>query len=565
MRVAIYARKSTEDKKNEELKSVSRQIANARKFAKGKGWTLDEKHIFDDQNKSGREFDNREGLKELLQVVKEGGVDVLVCMERSRLGRDQRNTGALIGEILDSNVRIFYYATNQEEKADDSEATLMGNVKGYADEVARKVDRTRARESHLHRAEKGYAVQNAPYGYTTVPMGSDHQPWQPGKEAKPSYSFYKVISEEAKVVNLIYDLYLEGYGLPRLAKRLGEMGIKSPRPLSRQGWWPATIRDILRREIYVGRLVWGRTYKQDKKGRAGLLVKQQPTVDRELPAELRIVPLHKWEAVQRRIQAEQALYLRNKKGQLQGKPEAKESLGRGSKHLFTGFGQCGVCGGGMIAKGGGKTQRRYYGCVNHHVKGDAGCPNSQTIRVEKLDDAVRDHLTEEIFQPNIIKQAIEKLQREMVRELAASPTTIQEKQKEKKKLEQEITRLVNLVASGNPPQSVLENIRDREKQVARLKQEIERFETLPQNGEKQVSQAVKYLESCVKEGTKLLNDSIPQARQLLKKFFPNKLIFTPTNGWYRIQGRCELAGLVVVEPDHKKAGIPGHSIIPGMP
>ena len=49
---AIYARKSTsQDDTEDEAKSVTRQVENARAFATAKGWTAAEAHVYvnDDQ------------------------------------------------------------------------------------------------------------------------------------------------------------------------------------------------------------------------------------------------------------------------------------------------------------------------------------------------------------------------------------------------------------------------------------------------------------------------------------------------------------------------------------
>ena len=92
--------------------------------------------------------------------------------------------------------------------------------------------RQRVRDAHLHKAQQGYATYNPPYGYTTVRHNS--------------HSVFKVVPEEAEIVRHIFTSYTRGEGLPRLAKQLGEDGVKPPR----RGWWPGTIREILRRGLH---------------------------------------------------------------------------------------------------------------------------------------------------------------------------------------------------------------------------------------------------------------------------------------------------------------------------
>jgi DNA invertase Pin-like site-specific DNA recombinase len=71
MIAAIYARKSTEQNGvADEQKSVARQIDHARAYAKSKGWTVDEAHVYIDDGISGAEFAARPGFVRLMNAVK---------------------------------------------------------------------------------------------------------------------------------------------------------------------------------------------------------------------------------------------------------------------------------------------------------------------------------------------------------------------------------------------------------------------------------------------------------------------------------------------------------------
>ncbi len=49
MFAAIYARKSTDDSdRNEEARSTARQIECAREYARAKGWTVLDEHVYID-------------------------------------------------------------------------------------------------------------------------------------------------------------------------------------------------------------------------------------------------------------------------------------------------------------------------------------------------------------------------------------------------------------------------------------------------------------------------------------------------------------------------------------
>ena len=70
MIAGIYARKSSDDSdRNMEARSTARQIASARAYAQAKGWTVDERFIFVDENTSGAEWKHRPGFNALLAAV----------------------------------------------------------------------------------------------------------------------------------------------------------------------------------------------------------------------------------------------------------------------------------------------------------------------------------------------------------------------------------------------------------------------------------------------------------------------------------------------------------------
>src|SRR5215467_14712296 len=70
MIAAVYARKSTDDSgRNAEARSTQRQNDSARIYAQAKGWTVDERFIYVDENTSGAEWKHRPGFNALLAAV----------------------------------------------------------------------------------------------------------------------------------------------------------------------------------------------------------------------------------------------------------------------------------------------------------------------------------------------------------------------------------------------------------------------------------------------------------------------------------------------------------------
>lgn len=379
MRCAIYARKSTDENGAEsDLKSVNRQVEHARRFAEERGWTVAEGHVYGDDGISGAEFKNRPGLQALIdRGLPSRAFDALIMAEPSRLGRDTIYTALYKSLLLEANIRIFYYLTGNEESVDDKDAQeIVSFVELWSAKNERLKARLRVRDAHLQRARQGYATGAAPYGYRTKPIynGRTDGHGNPIRD----HCEYEILPEEAEVLRRIFRLYAEGWGMIRIAKRLTSEGVPPPSAPPRRktghGWWIGAIRKMLSHELYVGRLVWGQTRKEDRAGRAGIVVKQEARVILDVP-HLAIVLPELWQAVQERMKAEQTLYWRGVNGEFLSKPVT----GRQAKYLLAQFGDCAWCGAGIctvFATGRGPRRYAYYGCVRNHYQGAKACPNN---------------------------------------------------------------------------------------------------------------------------------------------------------------------------------------------
>ena len=72
MIAAIYARKSTKQDRDAEDKSVATQVRNAREFAAERGWTVDEAHVYVDDEISGAETTKLVNRQRLLDAIESG-------------------------------------------------------------------------------------------------------------------------------------------------------------------------------------------------------------------------------------------------------------------------------------------------------------------------------------------------------------------------------------------------------------------------------------------------------------------------------------------------------------
>jgi DNA invertase Pin-like site-specific DNA recombinase len=187
MKVAIYARKSNDDSdRNPENKSVARQIEHARAFAAKKVWAVAEEHIYIDDAISGAEYVNRAGFARLIASLPKRGkapFDVLIMSEASRLGRDMaRNTMYLV-EIIEAGVQVWYYLTDERERADSPEQKVMLTLRGFASEVERVKAGQRSRDALVRRAQRGFNAGGRRLRLRQCAHLRDRREWRAGQIA----------------------------------------------------------------------------------------------------------------------------------------------------------------------------------------------------------------------------------------------------------------------------------------------------------------------------------------------------------------------------------------------
>ena len=149
--------------------------------------------------------------------------------------------------------------------------------------------------------------------------------------------------EEAALVRRIFELSASGMGYLKIATTLNREGVKNPAGQDRNNatkrsdqFSASGIKAILGRELYRGKLVYGRTGNRwtpdgRKKERGDKVV----TVERP---DLQIIEEPLWRAAHQRMAAAYRQHLRATGGQLYGKPSA----GVEGKHLLSARPSCGT-------------------------------------------------------------------------------------------------------------------------------------------------------------------------------------------------------------------------------
>jgi site-specific DNA recombinase len=305
MIAAIYARKSTEQNTSDEEKSVTRQIAHARALAARKGWTIAEEHVYADDGISGAEFLKRAGLTALLTAVRSRPcpVQALITMEVSRLGREQTETAVIVRELMRAGVRLFTYADSREITQDSALDKFSLNALNFVAEMERELSRTRTREAMRSKTARGHVAGGIVFGYRNV-RGADHVD-------------RAIIDDQAAVIRRIFQEIAAGRGYAKVAQGLNADAIPCPRG---RRWAMTCVREMVFRDLYRGRIVYGPTRWQDRGGtKVKVRVPESEWLTVEAP-HLRIVQEELWRAAHERLDRMRQTYLRSTGGKLWGAP-----------------------------------------------------------------------------------------------------------------------------------------------------------------------------------------------------------------------------------------------------
>jgi site-specific DNA recombinase len=215
----------------------------------------------------------------------------------------------------------------------------------------------------------------------------------------------RINEAEAAVVRRIFTRYAEGAGFRTIEHELNRAHVPAPRP-SKGGpaqWSSITIRDLLKRELYRGVQVYGRTAKRNRAGQQRASRRAEADWVRVDVPTLRIVDDGLWEAVQQRRTQARQIYLRHSSGRLWGKP----ANGVESKYLGTGLMVCGRCGAGLTvtSRSHGRTRAYFYQCRAALARGSA-CTNTFPLPMALTDGALLGYLEGALLHPDVVAEAV---------------------------------------------------------------------------------------------------------------------------------------------------------------
>lgn len=168
----------------------------------------------------------------MIKDALEGKIDMILTKSVSRFARNTVDALTTIRKLKEKNVAVVF----EKEGINTLEGTgeiLLTILSSFAQEESRNISEN-TRWSVIRRFEKGKVIvnHNKFMGYTKNENGE-----------------LIIVPEEAEVVKMVFQLYLEGYSGQKIGEHLERIGIKT---VTGKTKWQATVMKMLRNEKYMG-------------------------------------------------------------------------------------------------------------------------------------------------------------------------------------------------------------------------------------------------------------------------------------------------------------------------
>ena len=229
-RTAGYARVSTDS--DEQFTSYEAQIDYYTKFIQARDdWEFVK--VYTDEGISATNTKHRDGFKQMVQDALAGKIDLIVTKSVSRFARNTVDSLTTVRKLKEHGTEIYFEKENIFT-FDSKGELLITIMSSLAQEESRSIS-----ENVTWGQRKRFADGKVSMPYKRF-LG-----YEKGEDGTPAIN-----EEEAAVVRLIYQLFLEGKTPAGICRYLDAQGI--PTPSGKQKWSQTTVNSMLSNEKYKG-------------------------------------------------------------------------------------------------------------------------------------------------------------------------------------------------------------------------------------------------------------------------------------------------------------------------
>lgn len=222
LKAGIYVRVSTA--RVEQLRSLSNQVSAMTRYVYSReNWILKDVYLEVGSAKTGA---SRREFTRLLDDCRNHQIEVVVVKSLSRFGRDNIEVIESVRALVNAGVAIYFMEEDIDVDADYPEWEL-------------------SLRSAINQSENEHRSENIKMG-----LRFRAESGESGLYKKPCYGYVRgedgnleINSEQAVVVEHIYDLYLEGLSFIAIIEKLAEE--KVPSPQGKERWSKKAVETVL--------------------------------------------------------------------------------------------------------------------------------------------------------------------------------------------------------------------------------------------------------------------------------------------------------------------------------
>ena len=193
---------------------------------------------------SGETISDRPEVQKVLRLIESPKIKAILIVEVQRLSRgDLEDAGRIIKLLRYTNTLVITPPKTFDLK-DEYDRDMFERELKRGNEFLEYQKKIMNRGRLLSVSQGNYVGSVPPYGYDKVFITE-------GKRKHPTLA---INEEQANVVNMIFDLYVnQDLGYRAIANRLDELHIMPPKG---RYWSPAALKDMLANVHYIGKVKW---------------------------------------------------------------------------------------------------------------------------------------------------------------------------------------------------------------------------------------------------------------------------------------------------------------------
>ncbi|EMU52826.1 recombinase family protein [Clostridium butyricum] len=424
-----YARYSSDNQREE---SIDAQIRAINEFASRNNIIISKLYI--DEARSAT-TDNRPNFLEMINDSSLQTFNVVIVHKLDRFARNRYDSAFYKKELKKNNVKVLSVLENLDDTPESVilESVLEGMAEYYSKNLSREV----------MKGMKETAIQCKHNG-GTPPLGYDVLPDKT----------YTINPEEAKAVQLIFSMYLAGYGYGEIINELDNNCYKTKLG---QRFKKTSLYSILNNEKYTGIYIFNKSSKKNEDGKRNSHTYKSEEEIIKIENGIPVI-ISKEDFIKA-----QGIMAKNKR--------TKASYRANETYILSGLVKCGCCGFSMVGNVSysGRNKLKYvtYRC-NNRMNNKKACIN-KGIRREYIEEFVLQQLEEKIFNNGAISYIVKQLNEHHNKQHSSLQDDLKHCELQISKTDNEINNIMKLVMQGFSNPTLINTLTELEQKKETLK------------------------------------------------------------------------------------------------